>query len=347
MGAIFAVAAGVAAGSLMVPSTPAPIDPAVDALSDQRLAASVLFGCTDSRATAYQRRMARTGVSGIALLGDRPPRDLRQRLARVHGAAPDAVVIASDEEGGTVQRLAPLLGSLPSAATMGRWPSRRIERTAANYARRMAALGVDMSLAPVADLNVPGNYIATLGRAFSGNPRAAGRDVVAWSRGTAAAGVLPVVKHWPGHGHAGDTHERAARVPRLSVLERRDMVPFRMALAAGVPVVMVGHLQAKGLTRRGVPASQSRPALRLLRDQAGPDTVIVTDSLSMAASSSARGLSESQAVVAALRAGVDWAMVCTEQMPRVVSAVTRAIRSGRLNRAALEVSATRIRTLQR
>lgn len=347
MGAIVAVAAGIAVGSLLTPTAAPQADPAVEALSDRRLAASVLFGCADSRDTAYQQRMARAGVSGIVLLGERPPGDLKQRLARVQRAAPHAVTIASDEEGGTVQRLAPLLGRLPSAATMGRWPTQRIERTAKRYAQRMASIGVAMSLAPVADLSVPGSYIASLGRAFASRPRAAGRDVVAWSRGTSSGDVIPVVKHWPGHGHAGDTHRQAARVPRLSVLERRDMVPFRMAVAAGAPVVMVGHLQAKGLTKRGVPASQSRKALRVLREQSTPDTVIVTDSLSMAASSSARGLSESQAVLAALRAGADWAMVCTERMPTVVTAVTRAIRAGRLDRTDLVVSATRIRDLQR
>ena len=349
MGALLAVAAGLAAGSLLAPtgSDPAPpVDPAVERLSDRRLAAAVLFGCADSRDTTSQLQMARAGISGITLLGSRPPGDLRTRLARVHRAAPHAVTIASDEEGGTVQRLAPLLGRLPSAATMGRWPQGRLERTAAAYARRMSALGVDMSLAPVADLDVPGRYIGSLGRAFSADPRAVGRDVTAWSRATESAGVVPVVKHWPGHGNAGDTHQRAARVPRLSVLEKRDMVPFRMAMDAGVPVVMVGHLQARGLTKRGVPASQSRTAIRLLRDQAGPDTVIVTDSLSMAASSSARGLSEPEAAVAALRAEADWAMVCTEQMPRVLKAVTRALRNGELQRRDLEVSATRIRAVR-
>ena len=352
MGTLLAVAAGLASGSLLAPTShtaptadPA-VDPTVGRLSDQGLAAAVLFGCADSRDTTSQLQMARAGVSGITLLGSSPPLDLRSRLSRVHRAAPHAVTIASDEEGGTVQRLAPLLGRLPSAATMGRWPRPRLERTAAAYARKMSDLGVDMSLAPVADLDAPGGYISSLGRAFSSEPRAVGRDVTTWSRATESAGVVPVVKHWPGHGKAGDTHQRAARVPRLSVLEKRDMVPFRMAMDAGAPVVMVGHLQARGLTKRGVPASQSGRALRLLRDQAGPDTVIVTDSLSMAASSSARGLSEPQAAVSALRAGADWAMVCTGQMPRIVKAVTRALRQGVLQRADLEMSATRIRDLQ-
>lgn len=349
MGALLAVAAGLAAGTLLAPTVPAvdpPVDPAVGRLSERRLAAAVLFGCADSRDTTSQVQMARAGVAGITLLGSTPPADLRARLARVHRAAPHAVTIASDEEGGTVQRLAPLLGRLPSAATMGRWPQTRLERTAASYARRMSGVGVDMSLAPVADLDTTGGYIASLGRGFSSHPRAVGRDVTTWSRATESAGVVPVVKHWPGHGSAGDTHQRAARVPRLPVLERRDMVPFRMAMRAGAPVVMVGHLQARGLTKRGVPASQSRHALRILREQAGPDTVIVTDSLSMAASSSARGLSEPEAVISALRAGADWAMICTERMPRIVKAVTRALRSGVLPRSALEVSATRIRDLQ-
>ncbi len=347
MGALTAIGAGLTVGAVALagPAGESPRATSPPQLSDARLAAGVLFGCADSRAQHTQVQMARQGVAGIVLLGDAPPPDLRGRLRRVRQAAPAGIVIASDEEGGAVQRLAPLLGRLPGAETIGSWPRPRIERTAHRYAARMRRLGVDMSLAPVADLKVPGAYMAGLHRAFAANPKEVGRDAIAWSRGTEGAGVTPVVKHWPGHGHARDTHTHAARIPRLAALTRRDMVPFRMALRAGVPAVMVGHLQARGLTRRGVPASQSRPAISLLRQQAGPDAVIMTDSLSMAAASSARGLSHAQAVVAALRAGVDWAMVCSPHTPGIVRAVARAIRSGALSREALQRSAERIRAV--
>ena len=155
------------------------------------------------------------------------------------------------------------------------------------------------------------------------------------------------MKHWPGHGHAADTHTTAARVPSYAQLRRADLKPFQRFMAATErPVVMVAHVQSKGLTAPGVPATQSAKAIRVLREQAGPEAVIVTDSLSMAAATSARGLSESGAVVAALQAGVDWAMVCTGNIKPVISAVVAALRSGDLSRDQLEASLARIRALR-
>ncbi len=291
--------------------------------------------------------MARAGVGGIVLLGGSPPADLQQRLRTVRSAAPKgpSPVVASDEEGGTVQRLAPLIYRLPSAETMGAWSDGKIRRTAKRYGTRMRSLGVTMSLAPVADLRVPGSYIDRLGRAFSSDPKRVARAVAAWSRGLRAAGVIPVVKHWPGHGHAADTHTQAARVPSYARLKRADLIAFDRYLNGSPRAVMVAHVQSRGLTKPGVPATQSARAIRVLRDQAGPDAVIITDSLSMAAASSARGLSESRAVVAALRAGVDWAMVCTASPGASVKAVARALRSGELSRSRLERSVVRIRSL--
>lgn len=319
----------------------------VDRMTNRRLAAQVLFACTDSRDTSTQRSLATAGVGGIVLLGGSPPHDLKRRLRSVRRAAPkhQRPVIASDEEGGTVQRLAPLIYRLPSAETMGRWSTKRVRLTSKRYAERMKQLGVTMTLAPVADLRVPGSYLDRLNRAFSSNPKTVGRKATAWARGAQKADVIPVVKHWPGHGHAKDTHQQASRVPSLRKLRKADLKPFKRAFDKGIRAVMVAHVQSKGLTGNGVPATQSRKAMRFLRAQAGPDVVIVTDSLSMAAASSARGLSHSQAVVSSLRAGADWAMVCTTQTGQIISAVAAAISSRTLSRGRLEASARRIRRL--
>lgn len=319
----------------------------VDRMTNRRLAAQVIFACTDSRNTSTQRTLAAAGIGGIVLLGNAPPSDLTRRLRSVRRAAPknQRPVIASDEEGGSVQRLARLIYPLASAETMGQWPTKKVRLTAKRYAERMKRLGVSMTLAPVADLRVPGSYLDRLNRAFNSNPAKVGRKVAAWARGSRQAKVTPVVKHWPGHGHAKDTHQQASRVPSLRKLRKADLKPFKRAFASGVGAVMVAHVQSKGLTRRGVPATQSRKAMRYLRAQAGPDVVIMTDSLSMAAASSARGMSHAQAVVSSLRAGADWAMVCTTQTSQVISAVAAAIASSTLSRSRLEKSARRIRSL--
>lgn len=315
---------------------------------NRRLAAQLTFSCVDMGDLATARRHGAAGIGAIALLGADPPADLRRQLRRVRGSAPTRVLpfIASDEEGGLVQRLRRAIYPLPSAKRMGTWSPARVRRTARGYAERMRRLGVGMDLAPVADLAIPGYYMDGLRRAFSADPTRVARRARAWRLGMAEAGVVTVVKHWPGHGQTRNSHTGPARVPPLSVLEGRDLLPFDAELADGAEVVMVGHLLSKGLTRDGVPASLSRPALRYLRRAAGPDTVVVTDSLAMAAASSSLGISPARAAVRALRAGADWAMACDAEPLRAVAAVRRALDAGTLSRERAVASARRILALK-
>ncbi len=335
-------------GAALAPS--AATAPAADPATwgNRRLAAQLTFSCVDMSDLRTARRHAAAGIGGITLLGSDPPGDLRARLRAVRRAAPADVrpFIASDEEGGTVQRLRTAIHRLPSARTMGGWSPGRVRRTAADYATRMHRLGVRMDLGPVADLAVRGSYIDRLGRAFSPDPVEVSRRARAWRLGMADGGVVTVLKHWPGHGHARNSHTGPARVPRLRVLERHDLVPFDRELADGAPAVMVGHLLAKGLTRRGVPASMSPRALRHLRRSAGADTVVITDSLAMAAASTSLGITPARAAVRALRAGADWAMPCDAAPLRAVSAIRRALAAGTLSRDGAVASARRILALK-
>ena len=314
----------------------------------RRLAAQLVFSCVDLGDLDAARRQAAAGIGGITLLGSHPPRHLRARLAAVRRSARTAVLpfVASDEEGGTVQRLRDVIYRLPSARTMGGWRPARVRRTAHDYALRMRRLGVRMDLAPVADLAVPGAYIDSLGRAFSGDPDAVTARVRAWRLGMRDAGVVTVLKHWPGHGSASNSHTGPARVAPLAQLEQRDLLPFDRELADGAPVVMVGHLLSRGLTVDGMPASLSSRALHYLRRSAGPDTVLLTDSLAMAAASSSLGISPVRATVRALRAGADWAMSCDAHPLRAAAAVRQALADGTIPRHQADASARRILALK-
>jgi beta-N-acetylhexosaminidase len=162
----------------------------------------------------------------------------------------------------------------------------------------------------------------------------------------ADAGVLTVLKHWPGHGSAGNSHTGPARIAPLTDLQGHDLVPFDRELADGARVVMVGHLLSRGLTTGGVPTSLSRHALHYLRRSAGPDVVVLTDSLAMAAVTTSLGITSAQAAVRALRAGADWAMACDARPLRAVAAVRRALDAGTLSRPQAEASARRILALK-
>jgi len=286
---------------------------------------------------------AEKGIGGIVLFGPSSP-TLARTLAIARAAAPTgrAALIASDEEGGQVQRLGSLIHPLPSAEVMGHWSPEKITRTARSYARSMRALGVTVALGPDADLAVPGYFIASTQRSFSADPRQVGVDVNAWNDGLSAAGVLGVIKHWPGHGQATDTHVGGSTVPAWSVLQRRDLIPFKAAFAHHVGAVMVGHLRVPGLTEGSLPASESRSAMEALRAQAGGRVLIMTDDLSMAAASTTLGIPPAQAAVRSLVAGADLAMVCWAPVDGVTSAVGQAIDDGRLPRNQAVASARRV-----
>lgn len=310
----------------------------------RQLAAQLVFSCVNTGDLATAVAHAQAGIGGIVVQGR--PTDgaaLTAGLTAVRAAAPDGIapLVASDEEGGRVQRLGGLLGALPSAAAMGGWPDEQIERTAQDYGAGMRALGVQMALSPVADLAARGGHPAATGRAFSTDPQRVAGAAVAWSRGLDRGGVLSSVKHWPGHGSGTDSHSTAPEVLPLAALEGSDLLPFDAVLRSGASVVMVGHLRSAGLTEPGLPATLSPNALRVLRERAGPRTVVLTDSLSMAASSSALGLQPAAAAVRALQAGADWAMSCVDPFA-AVDAVQGALDSGSLPRQAAVASARRI-----
>ncbi|MGI8535671.1 MAG: glycoside hydrolase family 3 N-terminal domain-containing protein, partial [Mycobacteriales bacterium] len=309
--------------------------------TDRQLALRLVMAGYDMSRTDAALPWVRDGLGGVLLFG-RPPGDLGGRLSRLRSAGVLAPLVASDEEGGQVQRLAPLLPRLPSAATLARTRTPAQARAlAVSYGRQMRALGVDTSLAPVADLAIPGQYIAGTNRAFSADPATVAAYAGAWQEGLSEAGVLPVAKHWPGHGEAANTHGRPASTPPLSTLERRDLLPFSALLQAGVPAVMVGHLTVPGLTEPGLPATLSPQAYGYLRARAGTDRLLLTDSVSMGAVTSGLGLTPAQAAVRALRAGADMVLVDTGPGP-LVDAISQALADGSYARTAAVASARRV-----
>ena len=314
--------------------------------SNHDLAAQLVVAGVDMGNLSAAGQWVRGGLGGVVLLGT-PPADLGGQLQAVRRAGAVVPIICSDEEGGQVQRLARLVYPLPSAGRLGRGlNTAQIQWLASDYGRHMKALHVDVDLAPVADLGIPGYYMASLDRAFSADPAVVARDAKAWAAGMLSAGVLPVVKHWPGHGQARDSHTGAATTPALGVLAGRDLVPFTAAFAARVPAVMVGHLTVPGLTEPGRPATLSPAAYRYLRGRAG-QTLIMTDSMGMGAVTGALGLTEASAALRALQAGADVVLVDGNDPMSVVSVVSHAIDTGAYPSAAAVAAAKRMLTFKR
>jgi beta-N-acetylhexosaminidase len=261
------------------------------------------------------------------------------------------LLVMTDEEGGGVQRMANLVGSLPWPAWMGaHWTGDQIRRAVAGVGARMAAAGVNMDLAPVAD--VDGREVQPSAadpdglRSFSGSPDVVSRDTVAYLDGLRSAGVIPVVKHFPGLGGAsGNTDNGPAHTPPWATVQATGLPPFAAAFAAGAPAVMVSHATIPGLST--APAGLSATVTDdVLKGRMGFHGLVLTDSLSAGAISGA-GYTVPGAAVQALRSGADMVMFgplkdVAGETSAIASAVTAAVDHGQLPRARLIDAADQI-----
>ena len=288
----------------------------------------------------------KTGAGGIFLPAGSADLVARGAVNDAVDTAPRPPLVAVDEEGGRVQRLASVVGRLPTARDMARLGPAAIRKLARDHGEGLRSLGITMDFAPVLDV-VDDDEIGGSGaigdRSFSSDPAVVTESAGAFAAGLAEAGVIPTYKHFPGHGHAsGDSHRGVVVTPPLDALGP-DLEPYRQLLSADPqPVaVMVGHLVVPGLTN-GEPATVSREAGRgLLREAYGFDGLLVTDDLS-----AMRGIldrySTTEAAVRAVEAGVDMVLIPTSDAQRVARAIEAAVAGGRLSVAQLNASADRV-----
>jgi beta-N-acetylhexosaminidase len=311
-----------------------------------RLAEQTIVVPVDETDVASVAAQVAEGAGGVILFGASAPTDLGTALAELASGAPGGVApfVMTDEEGGEVQRMANLVGSIPSARQMGATMTPdQIRELATGLAQRMLAAGVTMDLAPVLDVDGgqgPDDRDPDGTRSFSPDEKTAAADGLAFAAGLQAGGVVPVVKHFPGLGGAtGNTDVTPASTPPWSTLQRVGLVPFVNAVDVGVPAIMIANASVPGLTK--LPASISPAVITgLLRDRLGYKGLVITDSLS-AVALSAIGYSVPQATVAAIAAGAD--MVLFNADPSDVASVTNqtvaalvaAVGAGTLERARL------------
>jgi beta-N-acetylhexosaminidase len=288
------------------------------------------------------------GVGGVFLAGHnaRSTDQVRALGDELQSGSAPRPLIATDEEWGRVSSFRDLLGSTSSPRTLAatRTP-RQVRAAARDLGGSLADLGVDWNFAPVADLD-DGPAGGVIGdRAFAAAPDTAGDYARAFARGLGAAGVLPTVKHFPGHGAVpGDIDPHSKTVESdasLARLRDRHLRPFDKLITDGVPVVMLNHVTYTALD--DLPASMSPRAYGLLRDL-GFEGVAITDSIGMGAIH--RQWDFPQATVQAVRAGAD-AVLATDgnQARRMRNQLTRAVESGKLEEQRLNEAAARMLAL--
>ena len=279
-------------------------DPVLERMAD----AILIPPFPGKRAPRWVLAALERGLAGVTIFGPNiaGPEQLAGLTAQLRSAG-GLPLVAIDEEGGDVTRIAHLTGSpYPGNAALGAVDDAAL--TAAVHralGQDLAALGINVDLAPSVDVNTAADNPVIGIRSFGSDPDLVARHAAAAVRGLQAAGVAACAKHFPGHGStSADSHHGIVTVQAsLDLLRRRDLPPFAAAIAAGVRGVMPGHLRVPELTG-DAPATLSAAALNgLLRGELGFTGVIISDALEMRAVSDLYGIPE--AAVLAVAAGTD------------------------------------------
>jgi beta-N-acetylhexosaminidase len=288
--------------------------------------------------------LVRDGQVGGLFIGSNDPGLLTGGgLREAKAAATLPLFVGIDEEGGRVARVSGPHGKLPSARTMAATMSpAQVRALAASLGAELRRFGVNVDFAPDADVSDQPTDAVIGDRSFSNSPSVVTTYAGAFAAGLRRAGVLPVLKHFPGHGHAtGDSHTGAAVTPPLSSLLADDLVPYRTLPSVSGTAVMVGHLDVPGLTG-DVPSSLSPAAYQLLRRRYHFDGVVFTDDLGSMDAVTAR-YPLPQAVLLAIRSGADVALWTTgTQLGAVVRKLTSALADGTLSQARVNQAVTRV-----
>ncbi|MFI5491807.1 glycoside hydrolase family 3 protein [Actinoplanes sp. NPDC051859] len=356
---------------------------AASAMSDVQLAGQVLmpyaYGAdadkVDAAAAAGNQRLGKVNtpgemvakfhLGGLILVGFTPddptgatnpatnvdsPQQVRTLTAGLQAAAQRApggqpLLIGTDQEFGVVTRIRTGATQLPAAMAFG--AAGRPELTEAAWhaaGTELAAMGVNVDFAPVADTLGPAGSSVIGSRAYGADPAANSLQVGAAVRGLEAAGVSAALKHFPGHGHTtGDSHD-GLPVVQHSAAEwaKRDRPPFDAGVAAGADLVMSGHLDVQGLDK-GVAATFSRKIMTdELRGRMRFTGVAVTDAMNMAP---AMKWPPGEAAVRALNAGND-VLLMPPDLAAARDGIVAGLKDGSLSRARLVEAVTRILTLK-
>jgi beta-N-acetylhexosaminidase len=333
------------------PTTTATPGPPLEQLIGQKLVIR-MAGLTPSKALLERVRSGQVG--GVVLFGFNIESEdqLAEATTRLQDAAAEGgqppLLVMADQEGGGVRRV-PWAQPVASASRMGRtMDADQVRSLGASAGRTLKAAGINVDLAPVAD--VPGDaqsFMRDSQRTFSSDRDVVARLVTAFADGLGSQDVLATVKHFPGIGRVAKNTDRFVETVRASRDGLQgDLSPFRAAIDGGIPIVMLSNATYRALDPDNAAGWSRAIATDLLRGELGFTGVSITDSLSGTAN--AREVSARSLAAKAANAGTDMLMITgTEASTAAVfDALVEQARNGELDRAALEASYERILALK-
>lgn len=259
--------------------------------------------------------------------------------------APAPLFISVDQEGGRVSRLNPPFTRFPEPCCLGLAQSESLaQRFGLALGHELNAVGINMDYAPVLDVNTnPDNPIIGK-RAFSNDPDWAGRLGVSFMKGMQEAGVLPVGKHFPGHGDTSlDSHLALPTVDRANeILEQVELVPFQQAIQHGLDVIMTAHVIYHAWDDKNTATFSPMILQTILRERLGFKGLVMSDDLEMKAVQD--HVNFDLFPTQGLNAGLDLFLIChdTEKVKALQNRMIEDVESGQIAPARIEQSLRRI-----
>ncbi|MEH7179193.1 beta-N-acetylhexosaminidase [Neobacillus vireti] len=259
------------------------------------------------------------------------------------------IFISVDEEGGLVSRMPPEIKNLPKSAVIGNVNSKKIaDQVGVAIGERVGAFGFNMTMAPVLDINSNPNNPVIGERSFGNNEKVVTEMGLAEMKGIQGKNVIPVIKHFPGHGDTDvDSHKGLPVIEHdLDRLTSLEFIPFQKAIEQDADMVMAAHILLPKIDQN-YPSSLSREVITgLLKEQIKFKGVVITDDLTMGAI--LKNYEIGDAAVKAIQAGNDIVLVCHgyENQEKVLRAVLNAVQNGDISEKQINDSVYRILSLK-
>lgn len=301
----------------------APVEPVKEDVVKERLDAMTLdekiaqMLIVDRSAPVYSADetdlLKTTPYGGYILMGEAYSTlaGTREMVASLQSAAKTPLIITTDQEGGLVQRINNITDkkatNIPDMYSVGETGDTKYAKTIGRVlAEELRTIGVNVDMAPDADVFSNPNNTVIGRRSFSENPETVARMSQAVAEGLEQHGVIATFKHFPGHGDtAVDSHQNLPIINRTRAeLDASDLVPFKNAIKNNAELIMVGHIAMPAITGDNTPATLSyKITTELLRNELGYENLIITDGLNMGALMN--NYSEPDIYVKSVQAGAD------------------------------------------
>lgn len=329
--------------------TPDPVEEALSAMTtEEKVGQLLIAGFYETQAGAEARSYLQDCHVGGLILYGRNVESAQQLTDLTNGLkalAGDGVplFLATDQEGGLVERMPPEIQRLPNAYDVSDPAA-----FGSTLGAECAAFGLNTDFAPSLDIWSNPNNTVIGKRAFGSDTETVTQRGLACLTAMEESGTIPVIKHFPGHGDTDtDSHVGLPVVDKTrEALLEMELLPFQAAIDAGAPAVMVGHILLTQIDPDRPATLSSEVVTGLLREELGFDGVVFTDDLTMGAITQNYGLGE--AAVLAVEAGCDVLLVCHEtgSVEEVCAALLDAVDAGRITTDRLDQSVRRILTLK-